>query len=99
MYFDQVKFGNRLRNLRKQRGKTQEQLAAAVNISTVHLGNIELGKRGLSIDLMIELSNVLNVSLDYLIIGRERTSPQVREFIRKAHDILDELDVLTQNPC
>lgn len=48
---------------------------------------------------MIELSNVLNVSLDYLIIGRERTSPQVREFIRKAHDILDELDVLTQNPC
>ena len=99
MYFDQVKFGNRLRNLRKQRGKTQEQLAAAVNIDTVHLGNIELGKRGLSIDLMIELSNVLNVSLDYLIIGRERTSPQVREFIRKAHDILDELDVLTQNPC
>lgn len=67
MYFDQVKFGNRLRNLRKQRGKTQEQLAAAVNIGTVHLGNIELGKRGLSIDLMIELSNVLNVSLDYLI--------------------------------
>ena len=99
MYFDQVKFGNRLRNLRKQRGKTQEQLAAAVNIGTVHLGNIELGKRGLSIDLMIELSNVLNVSLDYLIIGRERTSPQVREFIRKAHDILDELDVLTQTPC
>ena len=67
MYFDQVKFGNRLRNLRKQRGKTQEQLAAAVHIGTVHLGNIELGKRGLSIDLMIELSNVLNVSLDYLI--------------------------------
>ncbi len=69
MYFDQVKFGNRLRNLRKQRGKTQEQLAAAVNIGTVHLGNIELGKRGLSIDLMIELSNVLNVSLDYLMLG------------------------------
>ena len=68
MYFDQVKFGNRLRNLRKQRGKTQEQLAAAVNIGTVHLGNIELGKRGLSIDLMIELSNVLNVSLDYLML-------------------------------
>lgn len=99
MYFDQAKFGGRLRTLRKRRRMTQETLAGALNISIDHLSKIEHGKRGVSIDLMIELSNVLNVSLDYLIIGRERTSPQVREFIRKAHDILDELDVLTQNPC
>ena len=52
MRFDQVAFGCRLKEMRKERGFTQEQLAAVVNMSTVHLGNIELGKRGISIDLL-----------------------------------------------
>ena len=33
MYFNQVKFGCRLRNLRKQRRMTQEALAGSLNIS------------------------------------------------------------------
>ena len=35
MYFNQVKFGCRLRNLRKQRRMTQEALAGSLNISIV----------------------------------------------------------------
>ena len=33
MYFDQAKFGCRLRTLRKRRRMTQETLAGALNIS------------------------------------------------------------------
>mgnify|MGYP002522832169 CR=1 FL=1 len=36
MRFDQVAFGCRLKEIRKERGLTQEQLAAVVNMSTVH---------------------------------------------------------------
>ena len=46
MRFDQAAFGCRLKETRKERGLTQEQLAEALNISTPHLGNIEIGKRG-----------------------------------------------------
>ena len=65
MRFDQVAFGCRLKETRKVRGLTQEQLAAVVNMSTVHLGNIELGKRGISIDLLLELSDALDVSMRF----------------------------------
>lgn len=47
MRFDQATFGCRLKEMRKERGLTQEQLAEALNISTPHLGNIEIGKRGI----------------------------------------------------
>ena len=43
MYFNQVKFGCRLRNLRKQRRMTQEALAGSLNISIDHLSKIEHG--------------------------------------------------------
>lgn len=98
MYFNQVEFGNRLRNLRKERGLTQEQLATAVNVSLVHLGNIELGKRGISVDLVIELSIFLDISLDFLVLGTEHTSGQVHQKIAQALEILNELDSLTRKP-
>ena len=56
MYFNQVKFGCRLRNLRKQRRMTQEALAGSLNISIDHLSKIEHGKRGVSIDLLLDIS-------------------------------------------
>lgn len=41
MYFDQAKFGCRLRTLRKRRRMTQETLAGALNISIVLQKNCE----------------------------------------------------------
>jgi DNA-binding XRE family transcriptional regulator len=38
---------------------TQEELAEKLNISREHLGRIERGKYGCSIDLLIELSFTL----------------------------------------
>lgn len=98
MYFDQVKFGNRLRNLRKQRGKTQEQLAAAVNIGTVHLGNIELGKRGLSIDLLLDISEAVDTSLDYLLKGTAHTPLQMKELIGRLQELHDQMAAIYENP-
>jgi len=98
MRFDQVAFGCRLKEIRKERGLTQEQLAAVVNMSTVHLGNIELGKRGISIDLLLELSDALNVSIDFLVRGRAYESIQAGQLISNIRELLDEIEALTQNP-
>ena len=98
MRFDQVAFGCRLKEMRKERGLTQEQLAAVVNMSTVHLGNIELGKRGISIDLLLELSDALDVSIDFLVRGRAYESIQAGQLISNIRELLDEIEALTQNP-
>ena len=76
----------------------QEQLAAAVNMSTVHLGNIELGKRGISVDLLLELSDALDVSIDFLIKGKAYEFIQVRQLVSNMRELLDEFEALTHNP-
>ena len=98
MRFDQAAFGCRLKEMRKERGLTQEQLAAAVNMSTVHLGNTELGKRGISIDLLLELSDVLDVSIDFLIKGKAYEFIQAKQLISNMRELLDEFEALTRNP-
>lgn len=39
-------FGNRLRDLRRQRGMTLQQMAQSLNISAAYLSALEHGKRG-----------------------------------------------------
>ena len=55
---------------RKLKGLTQEQLAERLNVSTVHLAKIETGKRGCSLDILIDFAAFFNASLDYLVLGK-----------------------------
>ena len=98
MRFDQVKFGHRIKHLRKTRNLTQEQLATALHISTDHLGKIELGKRGISIDLLFDISAALHVSFEYLLKGAVHTSSQTKELIDHIRELLDRIESLSENP-
>ena len=70
MYFDPKDFGKRLQLARKEKGMTQQELADAISVVRDHIGRIERGDRVCSIDLLVELSLVLEVSTDYLLIGK-----------------------------
>lgn len=59
--------GNNLQQLRIQNGLTQEQLAEMVGISTSFYANVESGKRGVSLWVLYNIAQCLNVSVDYLI--------------------------------
>ena len=65
------KVGERIKELRKKYRLTQEKLAEELNISPVSMCRIEKGSKGASIDLLVEISNYFNTSLDYLIFGRK----------------------------
>ena len=71
MHYDVKKSGERIRQLRKDQGMTQEQLAARVNINDRYLRKIETGEKGPSIDILVNLSALFGVSLDYIIIGKQ----------------------------
>ena len=65
------KVGERIKELRKKCRLTQEKLAEELNISPVSMCRIEKGSKGASIDLLVEISNYFNTSMDYLIFGKE----------------------------
>lgn len=70
MYFNQEDFGKRLRLARKEAGLTQQELADAVCVVKDHIGRLERGERVCSIDILVELSDTLEVSTDYLLKGK-----------------------------
>ena len=68
--FDMKACGDRIRVLRKEKNMTQESLAEALNVSAYHLRRIEGGKDGASLDLLIDIAEYFDASLDYLLLGR-----------------------------
>ncbi len=59
--------GKRIREERLKLNLTQEKLAEDVNLSTAYIGQIERGERSLTLDNLIEVSNRLGVTVDYLL--------------------------------
>ena len=57
MRFDAKEFGGRIRDLRKKKGITQEQLSIMLNVSANHLAKVETGSRCCSIELLQDLSS------------------------------------------
>lgn len=70
MNYDMKQSGKRIRQLRMKSGSTQEEIAEVLNVDRSFYSRIEAGKKGASIDLLIQLSSLFNVSLDYLILGK-----------------------------
>ncbi len=60
-------FGNRLRNCRLSNGCTLQDLADATHYSSKHIGNIERGRARPSMDLLVQLSNYLCTTPNYLL--------------------------------
>ena len=91
MYFDQSAFGKRLKEKRNERKMSQAEIAEKLNISSNHYGHIEQGIKGCSIDLLLELSDILQVSTDYLLLGQS----SVREAeIKKLKSIVADMTEL-----
>ena len=73
MNYDTKESGERIRQLRIQRGLTQENVAQILNIDRSFYGRIESGKKGCSIDIFVRISGLFETSLDYLILGAKES--------------------------
>ena len=67
MSYDMKESGERIRQLRIENSLTQEKVASMLNIDRSFYNRIESGKKGCSIDLLVQLSDLFHVSLDYLL--------------------------------
>jgi len=62
-------FGARLKALRKQKDWTQKELANQLDIRFSQLNKYECGMHVPPIERLIQLSDILDVTLDYLVMG------------------------------
>jgi transcriptional regulator with XRE-family HTH domain len=65
------KFGDRLRNLRKAKGLSQEELAEIAELHRNYIGGIERGERNVALLNIIRLAQALEVSPSELLKGLE----------------------------
>ena len=68
-----ARFGKRLRQIRRQKDLTQEQLAEAVGVSVEFLSNIERGINAPSFETLEKLCAVLNVPTHELFLFPEQS--------------------------
>ena len=71
MIYDMEASGKRLKALRKQAEKTQEQVAETVGLEPGTISRIERGIKGPAIETLLLFSDVYRVSTDYILKGNE----------------------------
>ena len=65
--FDQEKFSNRLRKLRRDANISQSVLADFIGVSTNQISQMEKGSKTTSLSRLCLLCDYFNVSADYLL--------------------------------
>jgi transcriptional regulator with XRE-family HTH domain len=61
--------GRKIEKLRKAKGLNKKELAGAIGITPSYMGHIEAGKRTPSRDVLINLANVLDASINELLLA------------------------------
>ena len=82
--------GKRIKQARQAKGMSQMELAEAVGVSVSFLSNIEVGRQSMNIRTLIAISDVLDVSTDWILRNDTRAATSVT-----AEEIANELDGCT----
>lgn len=64
-----ARFGERVRELRKRLGFSQEQFAERCDLDRTYIGGIERGERNVSLRNIAVLARALNVKVSELTVG------------------------------
>ena len=79
---NQIRIGEFLKELRKEKGITQEQLAEQFNVSRRSVSRWETGSNMPDITLLVELAEFYDVSISEIIDG-ERKSEKMNEEVKE----------------
>lgn len=63
--------GNNIRNRRKEKGFSQEELAEKASLHRTYIGSVERGERNISIENIVSIARALNILPKELLEGIE----------------------------
>lgn len=66
-----MEFNNRLYELRKQKGLSQEELAGRLNVSRQTVSKWEIGDTTPDMEKLAAISELFDISLDELVLGKK----------------------------
>lgn len=87
-----MEFNNRLYELRKQKGFSQEELANRLNVSRQTISKWEIGDSTPDMEKLIAISDLFEISLDELVVGKVNSS-------NAASKTSEVLNVLEEKVC
>ena len=82
-------FSMKLKELRKEKGLTQKELGAAIDISEVMIGQYERGVRTPKIEMREKIANALGVTLNYFLSDSDYTNEVLAQIIDAGIDKLE----------
>ena len=96
MSYNPIETGMRIRQFRESLGISRACFAESLHISLSHLQKVELGANSASIDLLVDISELYEISIDYLLKGTyENAAPRLKvalkDIIQRMNSIVDEL--------
>lgn len=62
----------RIRKAREEQGYTREKFAEKLDVSVSYMAELERGRTGISVKMLIKVCNLLGLSADYVLFGTER---------------------------
>lgn len=68
-----MNFGEKIKNIRKEKKMTQEQMANILNVSRQAISNWENNKNFPDLEMIIKISRLFSLTLDELILGDDDT--------------------------
>ena len=83
-----AKLGANIRKLRSERHYSQEQLAGLAGMNPKYLSEVERGERNLSVELLVALAIVLEISPAELLADADEQHPSREEVIAKIDRLL-----------
>ena len=77
--------GKRISDRRKALGYTQEQLAELMDVSIQMISNLERGNKAIRIDNLLKISNILDISTDYILTGEQNENEITKKLNKLSH--------------
>lgn len=85
--------GKRLKGLRINAGRTQNEVAEDIGVSRETIARIEAGKRGTTVDMIDMMAEYYGVTTDYIINGKEDKKMVIDELLERLPENKRELAV------
>ncbi|MCT4686103.1 helix-turn-helix domain-containing protein [Vallitalea sp.] len=79
--------GKRIKESRKSMKLTQENISEILKVSPEYISRIETGATKLNLEMLVKISNILNISPAYLLTGTNTKSndyltPEINELLK-----------------
>ena len=68
----------RIRKAREDAGYTRETFAELLDVSVSYMAEVERGRTGISVKMLVKICKVLGLSADYVLFGETRTDDELR---------------------